>query len=105
RQLATCAHVVNMALRRQSDVQEPPSANEAVTIRFMADPKKKFAARLVNESDWNPPPRGGSDGRDVCILQLDEYPPARARVARFAVDDDLRDLGSKSFRAIGYPPG
>lgn len=61
REVLTCAHVVNVALRRDRRAQEAPA--DEVTVEFAVGDGEPVRARVQR---WLPPPRTGAIGTTRC---------------------------------------
>src|SRR5713101_2627047 len=96
RQIFTCAHVVNQALRLSNTSPDTPQG--IVSLDFpLLPPRTLTTARVVL---WSPPL---ADGRsDIAGLELQGEPPAAAQVVRFA---EALDVWEHPFRAFGFPSG
>jgi hypothetical protein len=110
RWVATCAHVVNLALRRDTRAPERPDLNLEITLDFPNHPRlpsepEGHPHRTAHVAVWHPPPRlDGHPGPmdDIAVLVLTEPMPASA-ISHFA-GDDWPDLGSP-LHAFGTPSG
>src|SRR5216110_2416810 len=78
--IATCAHVVNRALKRTGEPVEQPAEDQKVYLDFPhSSSQKRYEAHVVC---WHPPqplhPSGVKGVRDIAILQLDKIAPPDA---------------------------
>ena len=98
KQVLTCAHVINDALRRENDVAEAPQAPVYLDFPLLA-PNRLFIARVVL---WQPHiPAGASTWEgDIAGLEIAEPPPIGAGPVQLIQQGDF---WKHEFRAFGFP--
>src|SRR5215831_3402224 len=97
RHVLTCAHVVNQALSRGEEEQDPPDGE--IQLDFVEAKADPLDARVV-VGGWVPiDPSGGGD---VAVLELDVEAPPGARPARLRQPPRL---WGHRFDTYGYPRG
>ncbi|WP_406636604.1 trypsin-like peptidase domain-containing protein [Amycolatopsis sp. WGS_07] len=90
--VATCAHVVAMALGTDGE----PGPEDLVQIDFpLLAPNSRIPARVL---DWQPEDSEGTG--DVAVLQLEAPSPPGALPAPSRITSDVR---GHSFRTLGFP--
>jgi WD40 repeat protein len=95
RHVLTCAHVVNQALRRDGQAQEPPGGE--VKVDFVEAEADPIGARVAG-GGWVPIRPDGVG--DVAVLQLVVDAPRGARPAFLRAS---QRLGGHRFDTYGYP--
>jgi hypothetical protein len=112
RHLATCAHVVNLALDADPRAQGRPGPDQGITLDFpndAPDPPGRatgWPERTATVVCWHPPtPRGAEPGPhdDIAVLLLDR-PRAPAAVPRLAPVGDPPPAGTQGY-GWGTPHG
>jgi tetratricopeptide (TPR) repeat protein len=97
----TCAHVVNIALRRRGEEQARPAGDQEIEIRFAGAPKTKLRATIDAGPDaWSGPPASRAKGADLCLLQLRGILPEGTSVGRLIPVPFEAEF---NVRASGYP--
>jgi Trypsin-like peptidase domain/WD domain, G-beta repeat len=100
RHILTCAHAVNVALKRPKEDQSRPGDTDEVQIRFplLAGEPRRFATVVV----WHPPPRSGVGESGMCdiagLILTGEGPPAESEIARVSATS-----ASGAVSVFGYP--
>lgn len=100
----TCAHVINAALRRELVSRGQPSPGVHVWVDFplRTDGPGPRQCRVVS---WSPPPSAGMPGDDVAGLAFVADPlPQREYAARFYDPEDVTGLAVSVFGYPGNPP-
>ncbi|WP_405759125.1 ATP-binding protein [Streptomyces sp. NBC_00073] len=104
-QLVTCAHVVNVALGRTKEDRTKPSDRARIQVEFvLLGDAEGGPLRNCRIDAWDPPPGGGSAGRDVAGLTIvgGDLVPVGAGAARL-LDSRLGDAGGGEAAIFGYP--
>jgi Protein kinase domain len=103
--IITCAHVVNAALGRDPQTQEPPDPQARVQVDFpMLGGPAGARSRSCAVQAWVPPPSRGLRGGDVAGLVLpDEGLPEHSSPAGLA-DPMVWDVSASVFGCPGDPP-
>jgi hypothetical protein len=100
--ILTCAHVVNIALKRPEWEKGRPN-KAAVEVRFAGAPSTMIRATVDEHADaWSKPPAEDAEGADLCVLKLQEPLPAGVSIGR--LDRDRFSKFSNPFGATarGY---
>ncbi len=104
RRILTCAHVVNVALGRDSRVEEHPG--EVFLKVTVPIPKQEGAPYQVTVTKWCPPRDSSTEGmpEDLAILALPEGEcfPSSVQAARL-LTMDLNDAHGRRVTLTGFP--
>lgn len=101
--VATCAHVVNEALRRGINTTDRPRASDKILLRFRGENSTPLLASVAPfDEAWKPPPARRELGADFCVLNVEGNLPQWAVPAELGQSGDLT---GRSFRAAGFPEG